>query len=148
MKVLVAIHHRVDAWTIPPAHLEQLRTRFPHITFLHSTTRESDIDLAADADVVFTIALSRDAVARATQLRWLHCSGHAVGHFPLADLAARGIMVTNSRGIQAVPIAEHCFQSLDGLRSYFGADAVAGEDRDFHEWVFSNSSICGSNVSV
>ena len=107
MKVLVAIHHRVDAWTIPPAHLEQLRTRFPHITFLHSTTRESDIDLAADADVVFTIALSRDAVARATQLRWLHCSGHAVGHFPLADLAARGIMVTNSRGIQAVPIAEH-----------------------------------------
>jgi len=115
VNVLVAIHHRVDAWTIPATHLEQLRTRFPHITFLHSTTRESDLDLAADADVAFAIALNKDAVARATQLQWLHCSGHAVGHFPLADLAARGIVVTNSRGIQAVPIAEHVMACLLAL---------------------------------
>jgi len=115
MKVLVAIHHRVDAWTIPAAHVEQLRTRFPHITFLHSTTRESDIALAADADVAFAIVLSREAVARARRLQWLHCSAHAVGHFPLADLAARGIIVTNSRGIQAVPIAEHVMACLLAL---------------------------------
>ena len=107
MNVLIAIHHRVDAWTIPATHVEQLRTRFPHITFHHSTTRESDIELAADADVAFAIVLSQEAVARASHLQWLHCSAHAVGHFPLADLAARGIIVTNSRGIQAVPIAEH-----------------------------------------
>jgi D-2-hydroxyacid dehydrogenase (NADP+) len=115
VNVLVAIHHRVDAWTIPATHLEQLRTRFPHITFLHSTTRESDIDLAADADVFFAIALGKEAVARATRLQWLHCSAHAVGHFPLADLAARGIVVTNSRGIQAVPIAEHVMACLLAL---------------------------------
>jgi len=115
MKVLVAIHHRVDAWTIPAAHVEQLRTRFPHVTFLHSTTRESDIALAADADVAFAIVLSREAVARARRLQWLHCSAHAVGHFPLADLAARGIIVTNSRGIQAVPIAEHVMACLLAL---------------------------------
>src|SRR5919204_1641186 len=107
MRVLIAIHHRVQAWTIQPAHVEELRTRFPHITFLHSTTRESDLELATSADVAFTIALSGEAIARATELKWLHCSGHAVGHFPLADLAARGIVVTNSRGIQAIPIAEH-----------------------------------------
>jgi phosphoglycerate dehydrogenase-like enzyme len=115
LKVLVAIHHRVDAWTIPATHLEQLRTRFPHITFLHSTTRESDLALASDAEVVFAIALSKDAAARAARLQWLHCSGHAVGHFPLADLAARGIVVTNSRGIQAVPIAEHVMACLLAL---------------------------------
>ncbi|PYR66528.1 MAG: D-2-hydroxyacid dehydrogenase [Acidobacteria bacterium] len=115
MKVLVAIHHRVDAWTIPAAHVEQLRTRFPHVTFLHSTTRESDIALAADADVAFAIVLSREAAARARRLQWLHCSAHAVGHFPLADLAARGIIVTNSRGIQAVPIAEHVMACLLAL---------------------------------
>src|ERR1041384_7503252 len=107
MRVLIAVHHRVDAWTIPLTRVEELRGRFPHITFLHSTTRETDIELAPDADAAFAIALSREAIARATRLRWLHCSGHAVGHFPLADLTARGIMVTNSRGIQAVPIAEH-----------------------------------------
>jgi D-2-hydroxyacid dehydrogenase (NADP+) len=113
--VLIAIHHRVDAWTITDAHVDELRTRFPHITFLHSRSRESDMQLAGAANVAFSIALSRDAIARATRLQWLHCSGHAVGHFPLADLAARGVIVTNSRGVQSVPIAEHVMACLLAL---------------------------------
>lgn len=115
MNVLIAIHHRVDAWSIPLTRVEELRTRFPHITFLHSTTRETDLELAPGADAAFAIALGREAIARATRLRWLHCSGHAVGHFPLADLAARGVVVTNSRGIQSVPIAEHVMACLLAL---------------------------------
>jgi len=115
VNVLIAIHHRVDAWSIPLTRVEELRTRFPHITFLHSTTRETDLELAPGADAAFAIALGREAMARATRLRWLHCSGHAVGHFPLADLAARGVVVTNSRGIQSVPIAEHVMACLLAL---------------------------------
>ena len=115
MRVLIAVHHRVDAWTIPLTHVEELRTRFPHITFLHSTSRESDRELAAGIDAAFALALSREAVGRATQLRWLHCSGHAVGHFSLAELAVRGITVTNSRGVQSVPIAEHVMACLLAL---------------------------------
>ena len=115
MKVLIAVHHRVDAWTIPASHVDELRTRFPHITFSHSTSRESDIELGVDADAAFALALSTEAVAQAKQLRWLHCSGHAVGHFPLGELAARGVTVTNSRGIQAVPIAEHVMACLLAL---------------------------------
>jgi len=115
VKVLVAIHHRVDAWTIQPEHIDGLRARFPNVTFLHSTTRDSDVALADCADAAFAFALSKEAVSRARQLRWLHCSGHAVGHFPLAELAARGVTVTNSRGIQAVPIAEHVMACLLAL---------------------------------
>jgi phosphoglycerate dehydrogenase-like enzyme len=115
MRVIIAIHHRVQAWTIQADDVEKLRRRFPHITFLHSTSRETDIELAASADVAFTVSLSKEGIARATQLKWLHCSGHAVGHFPLADLAARGVVVTNSRGIQAIPIAEHVMASLLAL---------------------------------
>jgi phosphoglycerate dehydrogenase-like enzyme len=115
MHVLIAIHHRVQAWTIQPAHVEVLRRRFPHTTFLHSTSREADIDLARSADVAFALALPKDAVAGATRLKWVHCSGHAVGHFPLAELAARAITVTNSRGVQAVPIAEHAMACILAL---------------------------------
>lgn len=107
MRVLVAIHHRVTAWTIPASHVDELRTRFPHITFLHSLDRHSDVALAAEADAAFALALSQEALAGASQLRWLHCSGHAVGHFPLPELTARRVVVTNSRGIQSIPIAEH-----------------------------------------
>ena len=115
MNVLIAIHHRVVAWTIPPGHVDELRTRFPHITFLYSRDRESDAAHAPDADVAFALGLAKDAAARATRLRWLHCSGHAVGQFPLADLAARGVIVTNSRGIQSTPIAEHVMGCLLAL---------------------------------
>jgi len=115
MHVLIAVRHRVQAWTIQPAYVNELRRRFPHITFLHSTTRETDIELAETADIIFALSLPKEAVARAARLNWLHCSGHAVGHFPLADLAARGITVTNSRGVQAVPIAEHVIAGLLAL---------------------------------
>lgn len=115
MHVLIAIHHRVQAWTIQPAHVDELRRRFPHITFLHSTTRETDIELAETADVAFALGLPKEAVARAPRLTWVHCSGHAVGHFPLADFGARGVIVTNSRGVQAIPIAEHVMACLLAL---------------------------------
>jgi phosphoglycerate dehydrogenase-like enzyme len=115
VNVLIAIHHRVDAWTIPSSYVQELRTRFPHITFLHSRNRESDIALAADADAAFALNLGKEAVAHATQLRWVHASGHAVGHFPLAELAVRHVIVTNSRGIQSVPIAEHVMACLLAL---------------------------------
>jgi len=65
MHVLIAIHHRVQAWTIPPGHVEALRRRFPSTTFAHSTTRETDIDLAQSADVAFALSLPKEAVARA-----------------------------------------------------------------------------------
>ena len=115
MQVLIAIHHRVVAWTIPEAHVDELRRRFPHVNFLHSRDRDSDLALAPDADVAFALGLARDAAARATKLRWVHCSAHAVGHFPLADLAAMGVAVTNSRGIQSTPIAEHVMGCLLAL---------------------------------
>ena len=115
MHVLIAIHHRVQAWTIQPAHVEVLRRRFPRTTFLHATTREADIDLARTADVAFALALSKEAVASAGRLKWVHCSGHAVGHFPLSELAARAITVTNSRGVQAIPIAEHVMACILAL---------------------------------
>jgi phosphoglycerate dehydrogenase-like enzyme len=115
MHVLIAIHHRVQAWTIQPAHVDELRRRFPLITFLHSTTRDTDIELADTADIAFALGLPKEAVARAGRLKWVHCSGHAVGHFPLAELRARGVTITNSRGVQAIPIAEHVMAGLLAL---------------------------------
>jgi len=115
MHVLIAIHHRVQAWTIQPAHVDELRRRFPHVTFLHATTRDTDIELAETADIAFALGLPKEGVARAARLKWVHCSGHAVGHFPLAELGARGIIVTNSRGVQAIPIAEHVMAGVLAL---------------------------------
>lgn len=132
MNVLVAIHHRVAAWTIPPGHVDELRRRFPDVTFSCSQDRDSDRALAPDADVAFALGLGREAVGRASRLRWVHCSAHAVGHFPLAYLADRGVIVTNSRGIQSTPIAEHV---MGGLLALSRRLPRALHHQDHHAWL-------------
>jgi len=157
MHVLIAIHHRVQAWTIQPAHVDALRRRFRHITFLHSTTRETDTDLAQTADVAFALALSKEAVARAARLKWVHCSGHAVGHFPLAELAARAITVTNSRGVQAIPIAEHVLACILALARRLPQSMRDQQERlwrpnelvgDVSPWVLSGRTIAVIGVGT
>ena len=46
-------------------------------------------------------------LAQAPKLRWVHTSAVAVETLCLPELFARGIAVSNTRGVQAVPIAEH-----------------------------------------
>ena len=45
-------------------------------------------------------------LARAPRLRWLHSPGAGVEGWPLAEIADRGITLTNAAGVYAIPIAE------------------------------------------
>jgi D-2-hydroxyacid dehydrogenase (NADP+) len=107
MNVLISIRQPVAAWVIPVSHVERLRERFPHIHFTHALDERMDVDGLESADAAFTWILTPHQVAHASRLRWVHSSAVAVGTLPLADLAARGVRVTNSRGIQSAAIAEH-----------------------------------------
>ena len=107
MNVLISIQQPVRAWQIPEAAVAALRARFPEHTFVHATddlTRQRGL---AEADVAFTWILNAEELSRAPRLRWVHSSAVAVETFCLAEMFARDIVVSNSRGIQAVPIAEH-----------------------------------------
>jgi phosphoglycerate dehydrogenase-like enzyme len=115
INILISIQQPVTAWTIPPAQVERLRGTFPHITFTNALDDRAVEALLPAADVAFTWILSRDMLARAAKLRWVHSSAVAVGTLPLQELAARGIAVTNSRGVQSAAIAEHVIGSLLAL---------------------------------
>lgn len=107
MRVLVSIQQQVPQWQIPPEGVATLRARFPHIDFVHATTDESRVRGLADCDAAYTWILSADELAQASRLRWVHTSAVAVETLCLPELFARGIAVSNTRGVQAVPIAEH-----------------------------------------
>ncbi len=47
-----------------------------------------------------------ELLARAPHLRWLHSPGAGVEGWPLAEIADRGITLTNAAGVYAIPIAE------------------------------------------
>ena len=107
MKVLISIQQPVKQWQIPVDGVETLRKRFPHIRFIHATTPEQRAEALADCDITYTWILTDHEAAKATRLKWVHTSAVAVETLCLPELFARGIAVSNTRGVQAVPIAEH-----------------------------------------
>jgi phosphoglycerate dehydrogenase-like enzyme len=56
---------------------------------------------------MYTWILDDCELEDAPKLRWVHTSAVAVETLCLKELFARGVAVSNTRGVQAVPIAEH-----------------------------------------
>jgi D-2-hydroxyacid dehydrogenase (NADP+) len=107
VKVLVSIQQHVPHWQIPPDAVAMLRSRFPHIEFIYATTDDERSRGLADCDVAYTWILRAHELEQAPKLRWVHSSAVAVETLCLPELFSRSIVVSNTRGVQAVPIAEH-----------------------------------------
>jgi phosphoglycerate dehydrogenase-like enzyme len=113
--VLIFIEQPVRAWSIPPGQVERLRGLFPDARIEHALDDGAAGAAIRHADVAFTWKMPPEMVAAAERLRWVHTSAAAVHTLPLDALGARGIAVTNSRGIQSVAIAEHVMAMLLAL---------------------------------
>lgn len=107
MKILISIQLAVKQWQIPPECVETLRRRFPLVKFVYATTPEERAAGLKDCDAAYTWILKQHELADAPRLKWVHTSAVAVETLCLEDLFARGVLVSNTRGIQSVPIAEH-----------------------------------------
>ncbi len=141
MRILVSIMQAVRQWSIPDAQVARLRAAFPDIDFVHARTADEAVEGIADADVAFTWNLTRDMVASATCLRWVHSSAVAVGTLALPELAARGIRITNSRGIQSGPMADHVIGMTLVLARKLHACLRAQAER---QWV--QNEVTGANA--
>ena len=108
MRILIHIQWPVKAWSIPGTHAAALYTQFPDVEFVRAHNIDEAARRIGEVDAAFTPILTPEMVASAHRLRWVHSPAAAVeGLLPLAALEARNVLVTNSKGIQAVPIAEH-----------------------------------------
>jgi phosphoglycerate dehydrogenase-like enzyme len=107
MKVLISIQQPVTQWQIPAESVASLRTRFPQINFVHATTPEQRAEGLKDCELAYTWILNAGELAQAPKLKWVHTSAVAVETLCLPELFARSIAVSNTRGVQAIPIAEH-----------------------------------------
>jgi phosphoglycerate dehydrogenase-like enzyme len=133
MKVLIFISWPVKAWSIPDAQVDVLRASFPDIEFLHARTLDEARAQIGDADVAFTPFMTPEMVAAAPHLKWVHSPAAAVeGLLPLTALGARGITISNSRGIQAVPMAESVIGGLLVLARKYDRTLEAQRE---HRWI-------------
>jgi D-2-hydroxyacid dehydrogenase (NADP+) len=63
--------------------------------------------------------LPSDLFAAATRLRWMHAAGAGVERYELAQIAARGVTLTNSSGVSAPNMAEHVLGMMIALARRF-----------------------------
>ena len=107
MKILLAVHHRLEMWTIPAWFVEKLRADFPQLEFTHRDSYDNLEDYVADVEVLFTLSLRPDQFKVARKLKWLHCPAAAVHQFSFPEFIASDVILTNGRDVHGPVVAEH-----------------------------------------
>lgn len=84
----------------------------------------------ADAEGYFGFGLSRAVFQGAPRLGWVHSAAAGVGGLLLPEVVTSDLLVTNSAGVMAIPIAEHVVGGiLHLLRSFDRALLLQREGR-------------------
>lgn len=107
MKILLALHHRLEMWTIPVCFPEKLRAEFPQCEIIHRNTYDNLEDYVHDVEVLFTLSLRPDQFKVARKLKWLHCPAAAVHQFSFPEFVNSDVILTNGRDVHGHVVAEH-----------------------------------------
>ena len=108
----------VVAMSVPEEVLARFRTEFPEIRFIVPSDGPTEDDVR-DADAIVGWELPSHLLQAASRLRWMHASGAGVERYDLAQIAARGVMLTNSSGVSAPNMAEHVLGMMIALTRRF-----------------------------
>jgi phosphoglycerate dehydrogenase-like enzyme len=135
----------VIALSVPEAILSRFRAEFPEIRFIvpsEATGDDGDSDTVRatpsaddlrDADALIGWELPADLLAAAPHLRWMHAAGAGVERYELAQIAARGVMLTNSSGVSAPNMAEHVLGMMIALTRRFPRLVVAQTRKEWRD---------------
>jgi phosphoglycerate dehydrogenase-like enzyme len=142
MRLLVAdVAARSLNWSLPPEGAAILLKATPpgwRIHIVKSPTssdgdgppRPSDEVMAAvaDAEAYFGFGIPRDLFLAAPRLRWVHSAAAGVGSALHDEMRASDVVLTNSAGIHAVPIAEYVVAGV--LHFLRGLDFAVEQQRE------------------
>ncbi|MDR5709673.1 MAG: D-2-hydroxyacid dehydrogenase, partial [Armatimonadota bacterium] len=95
---------------IGPHHEAMIRAVDSRVE-LRVVPRPEALDHAVEAEVWVGWDLPEGTLERAERLRWVHSTAAGVENL-LPKLAGRDVLLTNSRGIHAIPMAEHVLGCL------------------------------------
>jgi phosphoglycerate dehydrogenase-like enzyme len=93
-------------------------------------SRES-IDAISNAEVYFGFGIPKPLFLAGKRLRWVHSAAAGVGNALFPEMLASDVMLTNSAGVHAIPIAEYV---VAGILHFFRGLDVAAEQQREHKW--------------
>ncbi|MEO6525913.1 MAG: D-2-hydroxyacid dehydrogenase [Gemmatimonadaceae bacterium] len=131
-------------WALTPAGEETLRAESPpgwEVAMIRAPTssdgdgpqgasRES-LAVIGEAEAYFGFGITADLLAKARRLRWVHSAAAGVGNVLRSGIADTDVILTNSAGIHAIPMAEFVIAGL--LHFMRGLDVAVDQQRR-SEW--------------
>jgi len=84
-----------------------------------------------NADVYLGFGIPRPLFLAAKRLRWVHSAAAGVGNALYPEMLADDVMLTNSAGVHAIPIAEYI---VAGILYFFRGLDIAAEQQRRCEW--------------
>ena len=89
------------------------------------------LEAIRDADVYLGFGISRALFTAARRLRWVHSAAAGVGGALFPEMLASDVVLTNSAGVHAIPIAEH---AVGGILYFLRGFDVAAERQRANIW--------------
>ena len=118
-KLVICVHHPFSLWNPPPEMANRVRARWPDMRVVHLPTYDHLSEELPDTDLFVGFSLRPEQFASARKLKWIHATAAAVAQLMYPQLRASGILVTNARGIHAVPMGEHVVGAMIALARQF-----------------------------
>jgi phosphoglycerate dehydrogenase-like enzyme len=84
-----------------------------------------------DADVYLGFGIPRPLFLAAKKLRWVHSAAAGVGNALYPEMVASDVLLTNSAGVHAIPIAEYV---VAGILYFFRGLDIAADLQRRSEW--------------
>jgi phosphoglycerate dehydrogenase-like enzyme len=108
--VVIHIYHPDFAlWNFPDELGERWSRRFSvhGLAMAVVKGREAFLESLPEAQALIGGGLNRETFPRARQLEWIQTASAGVGHLLFDELVESEVVVTNARGVHAIPMAEH-----------------------------------------
>ncbi len=155
-RLVVDLRATAPVWRLPDDGVERLRASAPAgwevYVVAASTVSDGDggsapsaeaLKAIAEAEVYFGFGIARALFLAAPHLRWVHSAAAGVGGLLFPEMLASPVIVTNSAGVHAVPIAEHV---LGGILYLLRGFDLAVERQRARAW--DRGAFVGATVPV
>lgn len=106
-KMVVCIWHRFEQWRTPQWLIEALRVRYPELHLVHLPDYHRLGEEITDTDIFAGFSLKPEQFAAGRRLKWIHCLAAGVNQLMRDDIRRSDVLITNSRHVHAVTMAEH-----------------------------------------
>lgn len=139
--LVVDLAARSKNWALTPEGEQTILGAAPagwHVQVIRAPTssdgdgppRPSDevMEAIRDAEAYFGFGIPRPLFVEARRLRWVHSAAAGVGSALYPEMVASDVLLTNSAGVHAIPIAEYVVAGV--LHFFRGLDVALAQQRE------------------